>query len=162
MKPTTGPSPEGVVVVHFDGACEPPKGGGIATWAFTIQGEGLDHEEMGLAAPPFSPQSTNNVAEYTGAIKGLEFLTNKRYRGAVHLVGDSQLVIRQSTGEYRVKKEHLEPLHRRLKELERGFAKVQFVWVPREQNQRADELTKRALYEARRTLDRQPGKHPSA
>ncbi|EQD47952.1 ribonuclease H [mine drainage metagenome] len=59
--------------------------------------------------------------------------------------GDSQLVIRQSTGEYAVRTAHLKPLHLRLMELTRGFDRVRFRWVPREQNQRADGLSKQGL-----------------
>lgn len=147
------PSVAGPVVVHFDGACEPPKGGGIATWAFTVEGGGLDKVSFGLAAPAFSPESTNNVAEYAGAIRALEYLRSRGYAGPVQLIGDSQLVIRQLKGEYRVRKDHLRPRWERLKELVAEFERVDPVWVRREENQRADELTKRAIYEARRGLE---------
>ncbi|EQD73488.1 ribonuclease H [mine drainage metagenome] len=89
------------VRVSFDGACQPARGGGIATWAFVVEGEGLDTEGSGLAAPAGSPESTNNVAEYSGALRGLEYLLQRGYRGPVVLQGDSQLVIRQLEGGYR-------------------------------------------------------------
>ncbi len=62
--------------------------------------------------------------------------------------GDSQLVIRQMTGEYQVRKEHLKAYRERLKQLAALFRRVEFQWVPREQNQRADALSKEALREA--------------
>lgn len=148
--------PPGIVLypsgplVHFDGACQPPAGGGIATWAFTVEGEGLDHEESGLAAVPFTPKSTNNVAEYQGAIRALEYLLSRNYRGPVTLMGDSQLVARQFSGEYAVKTEHLKAYHERLHQLAKEFERVDVLWIPRDQNTRADELTKRAISEVAR------------
>ena len=137
-----------VVQIHFDGACQPPRGGGVATYGFTVEGAGLFHEEAGLAVAPFSPTATNNVAEYTGAIRGLEWLVSQHYRGVVLLVGDSQLVHRQYLGEYEVRAEHLKAYHSRLRQLASRFQEVRFVWVPREENQRADFLSKKALDDA--------------
>ena len=141
-----------VVRVHFDGACQPPQGG-IATYGFTIEGEGLDAEDCGLAVRPGSERATNNVAEYVAATRALEHLAAAGFRGSVAVLGDSELVIRQMNGEYEVKAPHLQPYHERLTQVAREFAQVQFTWVPREENTRADELSKRALYEARRDLD---------
>ncbi|MCI4363110.1 MAG: ribonuclease HI family protein [Thermoplasmata archaeon] len=139
----------GVVDVHFDGACNPARGGGIATYGFTIEGERLRYEERGLAVRPGAAHATNNVAEYTGAIRALEWLRSRGFRGAVILRGDSQLVIRQMNGEYAIRKEHLKAYHEHLSALARQFVEVSFRWVPREENTRADELTKLALEEAR-------------
>jgi ribonuclease HI len=144
--------PRGVAVpdtqeirVHFDGACQPPRGGGVSTYGFVAEGAGIFHEERGLAVPPFSEHATNNVGEYVGAIRALEWLKSHGFRGRVLLLGDSQLVIRQFTGEYEVRKEHLKEYHRWLRTLAKGFSDVRFEWVPREQNARADELSKLAL-----------------
>ncbi len=137
-----------VVHVHFDGACEPPRGGGVATYGFTVEGVGMDYEEKGLAVRPWSPRATNNVAEYTGAIRALEWLLEQRYEGAVRLIGDSQLVIRQMQGQYRVRAVHLQQYWEQLHRLAQRFERVEYIWVPREVNQRADELTKQALAEA--------------
>lgn len=147
--------PRGTVVerlpirVHFDGACDPARGGGVATYAFTVEGEGLDHEEFGLAVPPGSERATNNVAEYVGAVRALEYLVSRGFVGIVIVVGDSQLVIRQMSGEYEVKADHLRPYHDHLGALALRLGEVRFEWVPREENSRADELTKVALAEAR-------------
>lgn len=135
------------VQVHFDGACQPPRGGGVATYGFTVEGASLDHAEWGLAAPPGAPQATNNVAEYIAAIRALEWLQGRGYREEVWVIGDSQLVLRQMEGRYQIRANHLKVLHERLSELVRGFSRVEFVWVPRERNAHADELSKRALTE---------------
>lgn len=134
-----------LVQVHFDGACQPARGGGVATYGFTVDGPGLRHEEGGLAVAPWSLLATNNVAEYTAAIQGLEWLRRRGFRGVVLLVGDSQLVIRQMNGEYAVRAEHLKSFHERLRQLVAGFEEVRIAWVPREENQRADALSKEAL-----------------
>lgn len=147
---------EGPVVVHFDGACEGGRGGSIATYGFTIEGAGLRLDDGGLAVPPFHERATNNVAEYAGAICALERLASSGYAGEVVLVGDSQLVIRQMSGEYEVRAEHLGPYHERLRQLLGRFRRVEFRWVPREENERADALSKAALREVRRELTRRP------
>lgn len=138
----------GPVEVHFDGACEPARGGGIAAYGFTVEGPGLRHEEYGLAVPPHHPRATNNVAEYVAAIRALEWLRGVGYTGAVVAKGDSQLVIRQMSGEYRVRTPHLRPYHERLGQLASGFVSLRFVWIPRESNQEADRLSKRAIQDA--------------
>jgi ribonuclease HI len=135
-----------IVVVHFDGACAPPRGGGVATYGFTAEGgDGIDYEEYGLAVRPWSPSATNNVAEYVGAIRGLEYLRSQRFLGHVVLLGDSQLVIRQMKGEYAVRAAHLKPYHDHLEMLAKGFPEVRPEWIPRSENERADWLSKEAL-----------------
>ena len=138
----------GPVVVHFDGACQPPGSEGVAGWGFVIDGPGLHFEDCGLATRPFSAHSTNNVAEYVGAIRALEQLRAIGYAGELVVAGDSQLVIRQMNGEYEVRAEHLKAYHDWLRRLSGMFRKVEFRWVPREENVAADALSKRAIDEA--------------
>jgi ribonuclease HI len=140
-------APEDPVVVHFDGACDPARGGGVATFGYTIDGGGWDLEESGLAVRPYSEHATNNVAEYVGAIQALERLHGLGWKGALEVRGDSQLVIQQMRGEYAVRAPHLKEYHARLDQLARTFAEVRWVWIPREQNTRADALSKVALAE---------------
>jgi ribonuclease HI len=141
--------------VHFDGACQPPTGPGIAAWGYTIEGPGFDEEDCGLATRPYSEHSTNNVAEYVGAIRALEWLHAAGFRGSLVVSGDSQLVIRQMLGEYEVRTEHLRAYHDRLAQLAREFVAVTWQWVPRDQNARADALSKRAIADAARDAARQ-------
>jgi ribonuclease HI len=136
------------VHVHFDGACQPPTGPGIAAFGFTVEGPGLDYEDSGLATPPYSEHSTNNVAEYAGAIAALEWLRRDGYRGRVVMFGDSELVVRQMTGEYAVRADHLRAYHDRLRQLAAEFASIEWRWVPREENVRADRLSKEAILDA--------------
>jgi len=144
-----------IVAVHFDGACQPPHGG-IATYGFVVEGPELAYEERGPAVAPGSPRATNNIAEYVGAIRALEWLRSRSFSGTVIVYGDSQLVVRQMRGEYAVRSEHLVPYHAHLQNLVRGFAEVRFEWVPRSENRRADALSKQALEEVRGATGREP------
>lgn len=84
-------------------------------------------------------ETTNNVAEYTAVIRGLERALEL---GAtdVLLRSDSQLLINQLTGRYRVKTPHLQPLHRRVRELGARFDTIEYEHVRRERNTEADRL----------------------
>ena len=127
----TGPAR---VTINCDGAARGnpgPAGAG----AIVVDEEGAVLAEVaeGLG------ETTNNVAEYTAVIRGLE---EAKRLGAheVLLRSDSQLLINQLTGRYRVKAPHLQPLHRRVRALLVGFAKVDLEHVPRERNAEADRL----------------------
>jgi ribonuclease HI len=88
--------------------------------------------------------ATNNVAEWTALIIGLEAAANRGIkRLAVRL--DSELVVKQLRGEYRVKHVGLQPLHRRAQALLRAFREVEIRHVPRKQNAVADRLVNRVL-----------------
>ena len=89
-------------------------------------------------------ETTNNVAEYRAVIRGLE---RARELGAsdVLLRSDSQLLINQLTGRYRVKTPHLQPLHRRVRELAAGFGSIEFEHVRRERNVEADRLANQGV-----------------
>jgi ribonuclease HI len=89
-------------------------------------------------------ETTNNVAEYQAVLLALELA---RELGAtdVEVVNDSELVARQIGGQYRVKQEHLKPLHREVMDGLRGFDRWQVRAVRREHNVRADELVNEAL-----------------
>jgi ribonuclease HI len=138
---------EEVVRIHFDGACEPARGGGVATFGYAIEGGGWDLEDSGLAVRPYSDHATNNVAEYVAAIQALERLHGLGWSGPLEVRGDSLLVIQQMKGEYAVRAPHLQQYHARLAQLAETFATVRWVWIPREQNFRADALSKQALAE---------------
>jgi ribonuclease HI len=84
-------------------------------------------------------ETTNNVAEYTAAIRGLEAADALGAREVV-LRSDSLLLVQQLTGRYRVKSDHLQPLHRQVRRLASGFDRVIYEHVPRERNVEADRL----------------------
>lgn len=83
--------------------------------------------------------ATNNVAEYTAAIRGLERAAEL---GAdeVLLRSDSRLLVEQLAGRFKVKNPTLQLLHRQVRELAAGFGHVRYEHVPRERNTEADRL----------------------
>ena len=139
------------IEVYFDGACEPVNPGGIATFGFVIyKDREMVKAEKGLACEPFSSYASNNVAEYTAMIKALEFMVKNGLCGeSVHVTvkGDSQLTIRQMNGIYAVRAPRIIPLFKRAKELTKKIKHIRFIWVPREQNTVADDLSHQAYTE---------------
>ena len=93
--------------------------------------------------------ATNNQAEYYGFIRGLE---RARDLGIdkVQLFSDSQLVVNQMKGLYKVKNQELAPLHQQARELADSFEEVSFTYVPRELNKIADGEVNRILDDAER------------
>ncbi len=90
--------------------------------------------------------ATNNVAEYQALLLGLK---EAKKLGAKQLgiYSDSELLIKQIEGEYRVKSEHLKDLFRKaIKELKK-FSRFAFFHIPREENKEADRLANRAIDE---------------
>lgn len=94
-------------------------------------------------------ETTNNVAEYEGVLLALE-LAGELGASEVEVVNDSELVARQIGGQYRVKQEHLKPLHRKVMDTLRGFDGWEVRSVRREHNVRADELVNEELDAQRR------------
>jgi ribonuclease HI len=94
----------------------------------------------------FLGRQTNNHAEYVGAILGLE---RAQALGAeeVELIADSQLLIRQLGGQYKVRSPTLRPLYQEARDLLAGFRRYTLTHVPREENREADAMSNRAIDE---------------
>ena len=87
---------------------------------------------------------TNNQAEYRALILGLQSIA--RYTpAAVRVYLDSELVVRQMTGQYRVRDEALRPLYDEARRLAAALPAVSFIHVPRGKNTLADKLANQAL-----------------
>ena len=89
-------------------------------------------------------RATNNVAEYSGLIAGLE-AARELGIGRLAVRMDSKLVIEQMSGRWQVKHPDMKPLAARATELLRGFAATTLDWVPRAQNSHADRLANEAM-----------------
>jgi ribonuclease HI len=87
---------------------------------------------------------TNNIAEYMAAIDALK-IAKALGATVIELRMDSELVVRQITGAYKVRNEALTPLHVEVTSLLASFDKHAVSHVPREENQRADELANMAF-----------------
>jgi ribonuclease HI len=92
----------------------------------------------------FLGTTTNNVAEWSGLIAGLESALELGVDD-IQVRLDSELVVRQLSGAYRVKQEHLIPLHAKAKALLRRFARTHVSHVRRELNKEADALLNQVL-----------------
>lgn len=89
-------------------------------------------------------RATNNVAEYRAVVTALEHCQRWGIR-RVHLKLDSELIVRQLLGVYRVKSPELRPLYQQVVFISRGLAEFQVIHVRRELNAHADALANRAL-----------------
>jgi probable phosphoglycerate mutase len=88
--------------------------------------------------------ATNNVAEYSGLIAGLESALERDVT-ELEVVSDSELLVKQMRGEYKVKNEALRELVADAEALERKLSKVTYTAVRREHNELADTLVNEAL-----------------
>lgn len=114
-----GPAAWGVVVVGADGAPAERHAGSLG-------------------------RATNNVAEYRGLIEALR-LASERGAREVEIRGDSELIVKQMLGRYKVRHPDLIPLHREADALARRFERFRIVHVRRERNKDADRLVNRVL-----------------
>lgn len=132
---------EATFVIFSDGGSRGNPGN--AAYGFVISQDGkLFYEEgvtLGIA--------TNNVAEYMGVLKALEYLAKNTQKGIANAscFMDSQLVAQQLSDNWKIKNEQLRSLYHSVKELEKHFLKVTYTAIPREQNKEADRLVNQAL-----------------
>ena len=89
-------------------------------------------------------RATNNVAEYSGLVAGLEKAAELGVR-ELEVVSDSELLVKQMQGSYRVKNEALKALWEEASDLERRFGRVRYTAVRRAHNELADSLVNEAL-----------------
>ena len=133
------------IILNFDGLCEPRNPGGIATYGVIIRKGGKKlFEGAGLAyAEPWTPEASNNVAEYSAIIKGLEWLKQNGCLDSKILVrGDSRLIVSQLNGTFKVKAIRLVELFRRAAEILSEFKDIKIEWVDRSLNSEADLLSR--------------------
>ena len=130
--------PERIVVNVDGGARGNPGPAAIAAVVTTPDGEILESrgEAIGTA--------TNNVAEYRALLLGIE-LARRRGAEEVELIGDSELIVKQVNGEYRVKDAGLRPLYEQVRSALAGFDRWSIRHVRREHNAAADALVNETL-----------------
>ena len=120
--------------LYFDGKAEPNPGKGSGG---AVCYNGL--EEL-FRVGKYLPQTTNNQAEYTGLIIGLKECIKLGIK-SVEVFGDSNLVIEQSAGRWKVNNEILQGLNAQVKTLIKEFSSIKFTHVLRNKNSVADEIT---------------------
>ena len=127
-----------VYTIYFDGASK--GNGGKSSCAISVVNE--DNVEI-YSNGKFLGNMTNNEAEYQGLILGLKWLNENGHDFAV-IKGDSQLVIKQMTGEYKCRAENLKPYYNECIKLLKG-KNITFCHIERSKNTRADELANKAI-----------------
>ena len=136
-----GPASGGSAVANIDGGSR----GNPGPAGFGIRIERDDgtvaelKESLGVA--------TNNVAEYSALLAALQWAVTYGIR-MLHIRSDSELLVRQMKGEYRVKNPGLQPLYEQARALARQVGRVTFEHVRREFNRDADRLANEAMDEA--------------
>lgn len=137
FKPKTfGP---GIFTLYTDGGCQNNPGPGA--WAFVL----FNHEGHETARGSGKiDQTTNNVAEYQALIEGLRCAAKQGVK-KLHVLSDSQLMVRQMDGSYRVKERSLQQLFLEALKARRTFEEFQIDYVPREENKLADLLVGQVL-----------------
>ena len=136
-----------MIVLFFDGLCEPINPGGIACGGFVayLNGARLTAGSKCFGAGYLGDYTSNNVAEYLALIEGLKQLLALGYAShRLTVKGDSQLVVKQLRGEYKVRSERLKPLHEEALRLLAYFPSYVVEWVPRGLNVEADALSREA------------------
>ncbi len=133
------------LTLHFDGSCW-PNPGGLAKYGWTLHTPSGDHSGHGFAGE--GPHVSNNYAEFYAMAEGLSLaLAVVRHGGSIEVLGDSEVAIKIMQGAYKARKDKLYwPQYDRcmklLKCLHDLGIYVEFKWIPREQNQEADTLSK--------------------
>jgi ribonuclease HI len=132
----------GPVVAYIDGGARGNPGpAGYGVRVEQPDGELIEEfgESIGVA--------TNNVAEYRALIAALEWARLHGHR-KLHVRSDSQLLVQQMLGNYKVKNPGLQPLHARARMLAHEAGTVTFEHVRREENEHADRLANAAMDDA--------------
>ena len=114
---------------------------GPAAYGFVLEGE--DGTVLAAHGEAIG-RATNNVAEYSGLVAGMEKAAELGVR-ELEVVSDSELLVKQMQGDYRVKNEALRELWEQANDLERRFARVRYTAVRRAHNELADRLVNEAL-----------------
>jgi ribonuclease HI len=127
-------------LVRIDGACSGNPGPAAAAVVIRAEDDGTVVHEQGY----YLGRATNNIAEYYGLLIALEELLVLRADEAV-VESDSELLVRQMSGEYRVKAPGLRFVHERVKRLSSTLRKFELRHIPRERNKEADGLARKAI-----------------
>ncbi|MCX7918443.1 MAG: ribonuclease HI family protein [bacterium] len=128
-------------ILYIDGASRGnPGDAGIGILLTDTQGN-----ELGRMAK-YIGKTTNNVAEYTALIEGLQLAQTLGIE-ELQIISDSELLVRQLSGKYNIKQPHLKQLYHQVKQLSTQFRKTTVNHVPREKNRDADRLANEAIDE---------------
>ena len=129
-----------MITVYFDGLCYPRNPCGVAAYGYLVYRDGaLIHR--GFRAVGEGKGMTNNVAEYEGLMAAAQWLKDEGIREKIVIKGDSQLVIKQMKGEWKINSATSKKYVPEIRKLLEG-KDVSISWVPREENEEADKLSR--------------------
>ena len=130
-------------ILEFDGACRGNPSDYIGIGCIIYNNEKILHDKSEYFTSNIVG-GTNNVAEYKALIEGLRLALQNNITNIL-VKGDSQLIINQMTGKYKVNADKLIPLYNDAKYLERQFTNISYQHIKREYNKAADKLANLAL-----------------
>lgn len=131
-----------MIEAWFDGACEPYNPFGHTSYGLVVKKDGETiYTESNYAGN--GPGYSNNVGEYLGIINIFQYLKrNSLNQENIQIYGDSALVINQIQGKWKIKRGIYVEYAKLAKKLSKAFPNTVYQWIPREQNEEADELSK--------------------
>ena len=133
----------------MDGLCEPVNPGGTATFGYLVRDESGDVLTRRSGLVGSGAAMSNNVAEYAAVCEALEFLLKKhRETGVIEVRSDSALVVNQMSEKWKLRKGLYAEKYHEAQRLRDQFANVSFRWIPREENEEADSLSREAYRRA--------------
>lgn len=131
------------LIINTDGACRGNPGPASYGYVIKTRDGVILHQEgkrIGIA--------TNNIAEYSAVLAALQYVLaylSPKNPHAIEVVADSQLIVMQLSGKYKIKNQGLLPIYRQIKEIEPQIGAVSYRHVLRAENFIADKLANRAL-----------------
>ena len=133
------------ILIYTDGASR----GNPGPCAMGIQVLDSENHSIYEEASYLESNNTNNFAEYQAVIRALELAVEHSVQ-ELSLFSDSQFLIRQLEGKYKVKSANIKPLFEQCRQLIKKIPKTRFEHIPREKNKKADALANKALDEKNR------------
>jgi probable phosphoglycerate mutase len=145
--------PQSGIIAHIDGGARGNPGpAGFGVYIQDAQGKVI------AEISEFLGRQTNNYAEYSALLAALEYAIDHRH-SVLHVVSDSELLVKQIRGEYKVRNPELKQLYDRAQELIAQLEHFEIRHVLRERNQNADRLANAAMD---RGMNRTPAAKPAA
>lgn len=135
------------ITVYIDGLCEPYNPGGVATYGFVMYRDDAKVFEEGKVVGEGAGVS-NNVAEYSALCRALSLLLSQKLcHEKIVVKSDSMLVVNQMSGRWNSHGGLYYNVYKQALSLAQCFDNLSFAWIPREQNEEADKLSRQAYEE---------------
>ena len=146
--PQVAPDKAPSLMIYCDGLVEPTNPGGYGCWGVVVYDARQTEVHTACGSLGREPTMTNNIAEYAAVVEALRWVADQQILG-VALYTDSQLVVQQVSGAWACNKPHLQAWRDQVRAALQQCQGT-LTWVPREQNTRADQLSREGYQQARR------------